>query len=73
MTEKSIFAQSSPRVARERESWGWRSSHCRAEETSPKRAPRCLLLGIPGPYYDAATKGFAPLILQKTPDASCCC
>ena len=20
-----------------RESWGWRSSHCRAEETSPKR------------------------------------
>ena len=28
-------AQSSPRVARE--SWGWRSSHCRAEETSPKR------------------------------------
>ena len=23
-------AQSSPRVARERESWGWRSSHCRA-------------------------------------------
>ena len=30
-------AQSSPRVARE--SWGWRSSHCRAEETSPKRAP----------------------------------
>ena len=22
-----------------RESWGWRSSHCRAEETSPKRAP----------------------------------
>ena len=28
-------AQSSPRVARE--SWGWRSSHCRAEETSPRR------------------------------------
>ena len=28
-------AQTSPRVARE--SWGWRSSHCRAEETSPKR------------------------------------
>ena len=28
-------AQSSPRVVRE--SWGWRSSHCRAEETSLKR------------------------------------
>ena len=28
-------AQSSPRVARE--SWGLRSSHCRAEETSPRR------------------------------------
>ena len=27
--------QSSPRVARE--SWGLRSSHCRAEETSPRR------------------------------------
>ena len=27
-------AQSSPRVARE--SWGLRSSHCRAEETSPR-------------------------------------
>ena len=28
------WAQSSPRVARE--SWGLRSSHCRAEETSPR-------------------------------------
>ena len=28
-------AQSSPRVARE--SWGWRSSQCRAKETSPRR------------------------------------
>ena len=28
-------AQSAPRVARE--SWGLRSSHCRAEETSPRR------------------------------------
>ena len=28
-------AQSSPRVARE--SWGLRSSHCRAEKTSPRR------------------------------------
>ena len=28
-------AQSSPRVARE--SWGWRSSHCRVQETSPRR------------------------------------
>ena len=28
-------AQTSPRVARE--SWGLRSSHCRAEETSPRR------------------------------------
>ena len=33
-------AQSSPRVARE--SWGWRSSHCRAEETSPKRVSGCF-------------------------------
>ena len=31
-------AQSSPRVARE--IWGLRSSHCRAEETSPRRVSR---------------------------------
>ena len=29
-----------PRVARE--SWGWLSSHCRAEETSPKRVSALL-------------------------------
>ena len=32
---KAWEANSSPRVARE--SWGLRSSHCRAEETSPRR------------------------------------
>ena len=49
-------AQSSPRVVRE--SWGLRSSHCRAEETSPRRPrPRelraffsCMAWrAIPGP------------------------
>ena len=49
-------AQSSPRVARE--SWGWRSSHCRAEETSPKRneegaeahSVRASPAAVRGPY-----------------------
>ena len=35
MDREAWRAQSSPRVARE--SWGLRSSHCRAEETSPRR------------------------------------
>ena len=39
-------AQSSPRVARE--SWGLRSSHCRAQETSPRR-DASLTLGPVGP------------------------
>ena len=39
-------AQSSPRVARE--SWGLRSSHCRAEETSPRR--------VSGTYYSSPGK-----------------
>ena len=38
-------AQSSPRVARE--SWGLRSSHCRAEETSPKRVSEPFLRPLP--------------------------
>ena len=39
------LCQSSPRVARE--GWGLRSSHCRAEETSPRRARTGASQGFP--------------------------
>ena len=49
-------AQSSPRVARE--SWGLRSSHCRAEETSPRR--------VSGTYYSSPGKAGISGLRKRT-------